>query len=187
MVKKTWNVPNSLTLARVILTFVIIYLILGDFEILWIASLFIIAMLTDFLDGKIARKFNQETEFGRKFDIIADRILMVGVAGAVIISLGSDGTFGKLEILQVFLIMSREIISLPFATLIVLSGKDFPETKFIGKVTTFLQGVSFPIIIISSFYAGFEFSIFLAIVTSIVGAVSAFIYINDAYSLTIKK
>jgi len=187
MKEKTWNLPNTLTLSRVILTFVIIYFILGDFEILIISILFVVAMLTDFLDGKIARKFNQETEFGRKFDIIADRILMVGVVMAVILSLGYSGTFGKLETLQIFLIMSREIISLPFATMIIFSKKEFPKTRFIGKLVTFLQGVSFPIIILSAFYSGFEFSIFLAILTSIVGSVSAFVYINDSYKFVVEK
>ena len=76
MKREKWTIPDTLTLARVILTVVIVYLILTGFGVILIASLFVIAMLTDFFDGKIARKFNQETEFGRKFDLVADRILM---------------------------------------------------------------------------------------------------------------
>ena len=187
MKREKWTIPDTLTLARVILTVVIVYLIFTGFGVILIASLFVIAMLTDFFDGKIARKFNQETEFGRKFDIVADRILMTGVALAIILSLGSNEIFGRFEILQVFLIMSREIISLPFATMIVISRKEFPKTRFIGKITTFLQGVSFPIIILSAFYSGFGFSIFLVILTSVVGAISAFICINDSYNIGVKK
>jgi len=187
MKKEKWTIPDTLTLLRVILTFVVIYFILAGFDIKLIAIFFIVAMLTDFLDGKIARKFHQATEFGRKFDIVADRILMGGVALAIVISLGSAGTFGKFEILQIFLIMSRELISLPFAVMLIISKKNFPNTRFVGKVTTFLQGVSFPIVILSVFYSGFGFSIFLAIITSIVGTISAFIYINDVHNLGMKK
>ena len=133
MKREKWTIPDTLTLARVILTVVIVYLILTGFGVILIASLFVIAMLTDFFDGKVARKFNQETEFGRKFDIVADRILMTGVALAIIISLGSNEIFGRFEILQVFLIMSREIISFPFATMIVLSGKEFPKNEIYWK------------------------------------------------------
>lgn len=187
MKKEKWTIPDTLTLARVILAVGIVYLILAGFNITIIAVFFIIAMLTDFFDGKIARKFHQTTEFGRKFDIVADRFLMISVAIAVVFSLGSQGILERFEIFQIFLIMSREIIAFPFATMVLISKKSFPKTRFIGKVTTFLQGVAFPVIILSAFYSFFEFSIFLASITSVVGAISAFIYIKDVHNLGIKK
>jgi CDP-diacylglycerol--glycerol-3-phosphate 3-phosphatidyltransferase len=80
-----FNIPNALTLIRILITFPLIYLIFTDASILYIALIFIIGMLTDFFDGFIARNFNLKTEFGRKFDMFADRILMIGTAVSFLI------------------------------------------------------------------------------------------------------
>src|SRR3989338_2127453 len=80
-----WNVPNSLTLLRVILTFATMYCIFAQYSLAVVAILFAIGMVTDFLDGQIARRYKLETEFGRKFDIIADRFLLIGTAFALAI------------------------------------------------------------------------------------------------------
>src|SRR3989344_8081153 len=85
-----WNIPNTLTLLRVLITFITIYFIFAGYSVITIVVLFAIGMLTDFFDGQIARKFNQTTEFGRRFDVVADRFLMVSIALAFIISYSMD-------------------------------------------------------------------------------------------------
>ena len=93
------NLPNKLTLGRIFLS-IIILLLLGCpvymFGFSWpeyllggkiviklnyiIAGiLFVIASLTDMLDGKIARKYNMVTDFGKMMDAIADKVLVNGV------------------------------------------------------------------------------------------------------------
>ena len=93
------NLPNKLTLLRIFLS-IIILLLLGinwsQFNITWptyilggkvvlklnyliSAVIFIIASITDFLDGKIARKYNLVTDFGKVMDAIADKILVNGI------------------------------------------------------------------------------------------------------------
>ena len=171
-----WNFPNTLTLIRIIITFSTIYLILADFDIAIIAGFFIFGMVTDFFDGQIARKFKQETEFGRKFDIIADRFLMISTVLALILTYQG---LSRSEIMQIFLVMSREIVSFPFALIAFASRKKIPHAKFIGKLTTFMQGVAFPAILLSIKYPIFNFSIYLAYATGFIGIVSAFYYIND--------
>ena len=74
------NLPNKLTVFRVILIpfFVVFMLfpILGDMD-KWISlAIFIIASLTDLLDGKIARKYNLVTDFGKFMDPLADKLLV---------------------------------------------------------------------------------------------------------------
>ena len=74
------NLPNKLTLFRVILipVFVVFMLVsvTGDTD-KWIAlAIFIIASLTDLLDGKIARKYNLITDFGKFMDPLADKLLV---------------------------------------------------------------------------------------------------------------
>lgn len=101
------NLPNKLTLFRILLTFIIIFILLFPFYHLNISFpkytvdgtilidskyiisgiLFIIASLTDFLDGYIARKYNLITDEGKLMDAIADKILV----NSVIIILSAHG------------------------------------------------------------------------------------------------
>ena len=68
---KTWS--NLLTLLRILLTPVVIYLIAKQHNIAAFITYFILA-ITDFFDGYLARKLHQETVIGRLFDPIADKI-----------------------------------------------------------------------------------------------------------------
>src|SRR3989344_5601961 len=116
--ENVWNIPNPLTISRIIIAFFIVYLIFGDYSFKWVFILFVIGMLTDFLDGQIARRFDQVTEFGRKADMIADRFLMILTAGALIIDYSIQGVFDRGHLLQIFLILSREIIAIPFVIIL---------------------------------------------------------------------
>lgn len=74
------NLPNKLTMLRMILIipFVIILLTncIGDYSSLVALAIFCIASLTDLLDGKIARKYNLVTNFGKFMDPLADKVLV---------------------------------------------------------------------------------------------------------------
>lgn len=181
-----WNIPNTLTFSRLIITFIIIYCIFARVNIVVIASLFAIGMITDFLDGQIARRFNRTTEFGRKFDMIADRFLMTGVALAFIIEFTFQGVLTRSEILQIFIIMTREIITFPFAVIVMTAGRGLPKARFIGKLTTFMQGITFPLIILNVYSDIFKFSFYLSILTGIIGVVSAYTYIKDMQKIGVK-
>jgi len=178
-----WNVPNTLTLMRVLITFITIYFIFAGYGVVTIVVLFVIGMLTDFFDGQIARRFNQTTEFGRKFDVVADRFLMVGIALAFIINYGLAGALTRYHILQILMITSRELIGLPVAIILLSSGKGIPEVRWVGKITTALQGFTFPIIILSITYSIFNFSIYLSFLTSIFGIAAGLTFINDVMRL----
>ncbi|MDE6994600.1 MAG: CDP-alcohol phosphatidyltransferase family protein, partial [Lachnospiraceae bacterium] len=73
------NLPNKLTMFRVILIpFFVVFLLVEITAVdKWIAlAIFIIASLTDFLDGQIARKYNLVTNFGKFMDPLADKLLV---------------------------------------------------------------------------------------------------------------
>ena len=175
------NVPNFLTLSRVVITFFVVYFIFAEYPMMYIVTAFVIGMITDFLDGQIARRFNSITKFGARFDIIADRILMIATVLAILIKFSSDGVLNSWYIFQIFLTMSREIISLPFI-IINFASKKFiiPQVKFVGKLTTFMQAIAFPLILLNAFYyPNLTFSIYFAIVTSIIGIASGLTYTKD--------
>jgi len=176
-----YNVPNFLTLLRVIMALIVIYLILNDYKLIQIVIAFLIGMTTDFLDGQIARKFNTVTEFGRKFDIIADRILMIGTAVASVFYFSLNGVLNYSDVFQVFIIMSREIVSLPYAAANVFSRKfAIPHAKFIGKITTFMQTITLPLILLNAvYYKDASFSIYFALITFALGVMSGITFIKD--------
>ena len=182
-----WNVPNTLTFIRVLLTLLTIYFIFSGFSIITIIVTFSIAAITDFLDGQIARRFRLATKFGRKFDILADRFLMLGVVGAIMIDFAINKMLTSWYSIQILLIMSREIISFPFAVLSYSSTKPMvPHARFVGKLMTLLQGFAFPLILLNMAYPAHQFSIYLAIPTFIVGIVSGLTYVKDLQKAGVK-
>jgi phosphatidylglycerophosphate synthase len=146
-------------------------------------------MLTDFFDGLIARHFNMKTEFGRQFDMVADRFLMVMVALSSIIKLSIAGDLTHSQLFQIFLLMTREIIasSIVFTSVVFGKGVPIPQVRFIAKITTTLQAITFPMILLGIYYDFFRISIYFAVLTSLVGLVSAFYYINDVRRLVYKS
>lgn len=173
------NIPNALTFTRFILTFILIYLVLAKAKIVSIVVVFIIGSLTDFFDGQIARRFNMETEFGRKLDIVADRFFFIGFILALTFDYYSEGIMTENLIMQVLLILSRELISAPSAIVSFIANKKMPHTRNIGKLVTFLQGVTLPTILLSTISSFFYFSIYLSILTGICGIISGMYYIYD--------
>ena len=177
--EKIWNIPNTLSIARIIIALALIYMVFAQFRIISIVIVFTVGMITDFVDGIIARVFKQKTEFGRKIDIIADRVLLVGVMTAVVLEFTIRGIITPSNLLEIALVMSREIIAFPFALLLLISGREIPPARFIGKLTTFMQGIVVPIILLSIFFE-IKFSFYLAILTGIAGVVSASYFIKDS-------
>ena len=103
------NLPNKLTIFRVILIpFFIVFLLVPDMPFLpstewgeWIAlAIFVIASLTDMLDGKIARKYNLITDFGKFMDPLADKLLVCSALIALI-------ELGRIPAWMVIVIIAR--------------------------------------------------------------------------------
>lgn len=100
------NLPNKLTMLRVIMIpFFIVFLLIPITPYdKWIAlAIFILASLTDLLDGKIARKYNLVTNFGKFMDPLADKLL---VCSALICLIELD----KIPAWMVIIIIAREFI-----------------------------------------------------------------------------
>lgn len=178
--EKLVNIPNSFTMLRVILTFLILGMYFHGYSVLTILVIFVFAALTDFVDGFTARRYKQETLFGAKFDIFADRLLWI-VFG-VILFFGYD-LFSSLGCLIYFsLLFSREIICgvfLVFYLIFSKNGAVFPYVRWSGKVVTTLQGIAIPSFVLSFNYSFFSFYLYLIPVTFVVGLFSAFYYIVD--------
>lgn len=101
------NLPNKLTILRMIMIvpFVVFMLVpIGGAAGKWIAlALFVIASLTDLLDGKIARKYNLVTTFGKFMDPLADKLLVCSALICLV-------ELGRIPTWIVIIIISREFI-----------------------------------------------------------------------------
>ena len=108
------NLPNKLTIARVIaVPFFIAAYMTGLYYVAFV--LFILASLTDMLDGKIARKYNLVTNFGKFLDPLADKIL---VLSALVILV----EYGKIPSWIPIIVLAREFIVSGYRLIAVEKG-----------------------------------------------------------------
>lgn len=142
------NLPNKLTLLRVLLIpfFVAFLLVPGIPYGNYIAvAIFIIASLTDLLDGKIARKYNLVTNFGKFMDPLADKLL---VCAALICLVSGE----QLAAWIVIIIISREFIISGFR-LIAADNNIVIAASYWGKFKTTFQMVMIIVLLLDLPYA----------------------------------
>lgn len=136
------NIANKLSLFRIILVplFIISILIFQTYNLIPFL-IFVIAALTDFLDGYLARKYNLVTTFGKFIDPIADKILTLS-AFIMLLSLG------KIPGWAVCIIVSREITITGFRTIAASAGVTISASNF-GKFKTISQFASIILLLIN--------------------------------------
>lgn len=83
MDSRRWTISNVLSFSRIILTIPIILLLLRSdiVDRWWALGLMVVASLTDFFDGMLARTYHQETDLGKILDPLADKIAVVTITG----------------------------------------------------------------------------------------------------------
>lgn len=192
MKKIKFNLPTKLTFVRVILSLIIIILlifpfyrvgvnfpqflfknILIDLRYLISGVLFIIASITDYYDGKLARKNNEVTNFGKLVDAIADKVLV----NSVLIIFACQGFISA--VVPVVIIV-RDIIVDAIRMICAnngkvqaakLSGKIKTATLMVGVILTFFYNLPFQI-------WGYRVSDFFLYFGTIMSVVSMFEYYN---------
>lgn len=195
------NKANKITMTRVIMSVIIIILmlfpfdqmgidfptfliggrILVDLKYLIIGVLFIIASLTDFLDGYVARKYNMVTDFGKMIDAISDKLL----TNSVLIILGCSG---KINAAIVVIIIARDIVVDSIKMVIGNKGaavaaipiaKVKTATLMVGIILTLFYNLPFELISLRIS----DFLLALAAILSIISGVKYYImakpYLKD--------
>lgn len=136
-----FNTPNKLTIARIIITPVYLAVILWDslpHRFLIATLIFSIAAITDAIDGKLARKNNQITNFGKLLDPIADKVLTTSALLAFM-------TMGLCNIWIVMIVLTREFTIASIRMIAAANGVVIPANIW-GKVKTVSQ-MTFTIVI----------------------------------------
>lgn len=189
------NLANKITMSRIVLSIVIMILLLFPFgdmgidlpsylisgkiyiELKYIIAgiLFIIASLTDFFDGKVARKYNMVTNFGKMVDAISDKML----TNSLLVILASNGMISPI-IAVIFIV--RDIVVDSMKMIVGNKGKAVAAigiaklktaTLMVGLTLTLFYNLPFELI-------GIRVSDCLLIISSILSVVSAFQYYNMA-------
>lgn len=189
------NLPNKLTVSRIIMSIIIIIILLGgsyitsifgfeipkifvneaiviDLKYIIAGIIFIIASLTDFLDGYIARKYNMITDFGKLVDAIADKILV----NSVLIILSAQGFIHP--IIPVIIIIRDSVVnsikmlaaSKGKVVAAIKSGKIKTACLMVGIVLTLFYNLPFELWNISVSKA----LLFVATILSVVSGVEYF-------------
>ena len=170
------NLPNKLTIFRVILIpFFIVFLLVPITPVdKWIApAIFIIASLTDLLDGKIARKYNLVTNFGKFMDPLADKLL---VCSALICLIELE----RIPSWMVIVIIAREFIISGFR-LVASDNGVVIAASYWGKFKTTFQMVAVCLLIadIPALYLLTRIVLWIAVILTVVSLVDYLIKNKD--------
>ncbi len=189
------NLPNKITISRLIIAVIMIFFavfpwanvgassiltMLGNtgFTIidLILTILFVVGSATDAIDGKIARKYNLITDFGKFFDPLADKFLV----NSALIFLAC---YGRIPALIIILMIGRDLAVDGIRFMAASKGEVIAANIF-GKLKTVFQMVTIPFVMLNGFPFNYLFKehtyIFLDVLLSITCAmslISGFIYL----------
>lgn len=149
------SIPNILTLFRIVLAFMLLFVVLHS-NLLFLQNnlnycatfIFCLASLTDFFDGYIARKFSFISTFGEIFDPLADKLLILSAFIGLLI-------LDRVDPWSVFLILSREFFVTGLRVVAVSNGINVAASN-LGKYKTASQ-----IIAIIALFMDFDYAIFI--------------------------
>lgn len=130
------NTPNKLTIARIIATPVFMAALMFEFPYHYTVSLviFALASLTDMVDGKMARKYNLITDFGKFLDPLADKMLTTAAfLGFIKLGIGWQVTW------ILFIVLFREFMVSSLRLVVVSSGGKVIAANIWGKLKTVTQ------------------------------------------------
>lgn len=172
------NLPNKLTLSRIILIPFFIAAFYAPFTCHYFVALgiFAIASITDFFDGKIARERNLVTDLGKFLDPIADKVL---VTSAIVVMVADPNANVFTSVLGnmlglmlggigVVIIIARELVVSSLRMMAAKQGKVL-AAEYIGKVKTFFTDVTLVVVLLSS--GLYEFSDTAGRITAIIALV----------------
>jgi len=145
------NLPNLITVSRLVLAVVLFALIYADGYWITSAFVFVIAAGTDFLDGWLARKYEQVTAVGRILDPFADKIIVIGAFVFLLnkeTKIGDEIVNSGVNAWMVIVILGREMFVTSLRGFLEQQGKDF-SASLSGKLKMITQCIAVPMSLLS--------------------------------------
>ncbi|MFT4084246.1 MAG: CDP-alcohol phosphatidyltransferase family protein [Nocardioides sp.] len=135
------TIPNLLTLFRLGLIAVFGWLMLGPQADLWAAGVLVLAGITDFLDGELARRLGQFSRLGSLLDPAADRLFVLVVVAVTAVR-------GIVPWWLVVALVLRDLVLLALVPLLRTRGHSSLPVHFLGKAATFTLLCAFPLLVL---------------------------------------
>lgn len=165
-VDRIWTVPNAISFVRLGLVPVFYWLLVTGQDGLALGIL-IAATASDFMDGFIARRFNQVTRLGALLDPASDRLF---IAACVIGLTVRD----MIPVPLLIAVLARDVLLLVIVLVRRIRIRDFPRVNLLGKAATFALFLAFPVIVMS--HVVHSAAIALAVIGWVLGASGAVLY-----------
>ncbi len=137
------NLPNKLTVLRMIMVPIFLVILVVPLPIsdtvmrITAAVIFALTSLTDMLDGKIARKYNLVTDFGKLMDPLADKFLVIGAMVGILV--GLDDQMQKIFVWAVAIVIFRELAVTSIRAIVAQKQGVALAASWLGKVKTTTQ------------------------------------------------
>ena len=182
-----FNIANSLTLTRILLIPLIVFLFLLNEESYrpLIFFLFLLATITDYLDGFFARYMKQVTSFGEFLDPVADKLLVI-ITLILLITENQDILF----LVPVLIIITREFLVIAIRQRLAEVGENIKlSVLLISKIKTTIQLISLLLLLFKSSLFGidiYQLGIHLLQIASFLTLISFFYYVKKAWNVIIK-
>jgi cardiolipin synthase len=138
---RIWTVPNALSALRLLGVPLFLYWVLGPHHDVWAIWLLIGAGISDYLDGMIARRFQQFSRLGQLLDPLADRLY---VAATLLALVARDG----LPLWWALLLVGRDVALLPTLPMLRRIGFGPLPVHFLGKAATANLLYAFPMLLL---------------------------------------
>ena len=154
------NLANKITIVRILLIpFFIAFILYSKLDLALIV--FLIAVISDAVDGYIARKWKQRTELGAMLDPIADKILIISAFVCLIFVKGLPYAVKFPPYVPIIVISRDAIILLGAVIIYMLKGDIDIKPSPLGKITTFLQMLTVIFILTQLKYSRFVWNIMI--------------------------
>ena len=138
------NLPNSLSFLRILLVPVFLWLIVAD-HTFWAIGVLAFSSVTDYLDGYLARRWNQQTRLGQLLDPAADRLyIFATLLGLTLVGYVPPWLF--------WVILARELVLIPTMPMLAARGYGPLPVHFLGKAGTFCLLYAFPLLLIAKVF-----------------------------------
>ena len=145
---------NKITILRILLIPIFVWVTLdyirdhqrglaAEWERMIACAVFVLASVSDAVDGYIARRYKQKTELGTFLDPLADKLLLVSALILLSVRYKDGSPFAQLPLWLPMLVVSRDVIILTGAVLIhMLAGRVTVRPRFVGKCASFFQMIT---------------------------------------------
>ena len=181
-----FNLPNSLTLLRIILIPLIVILFVSNDESNRFLAflLFLIASVTDYLDGLLARYMKQQTNFGEFLDPVADKLLVI-ITMILLISENQEILF----MIPVLVIVTREFLVIAIRQRLAEVGENIKlSVILISKIKTAIQLISLLLLLYKYPFLGYDtylYGTILLQISAILTLISFFYYVKKSWNVII--